>query len=77
MMEFLKKVWAVWKRFGQLIGDFVARIVLTVFYFTIFMPFGIGVRLLGDPLNIDASLPTNWLKRGKSDSTLEGARRLV
>lgn len=75
-METLRKVWEAWKRFGQFIGDIIARIALTLFYFTIFVPFGFGVRLLSDPLGTkrrsEASL---WLSRRTTDSTLQDARR--
>ena len=74
-MGTLRKVWEVWKRVGQLIGDFIGRVILTVFYFTIFMPFGLGVRLLSDPLQLKRASSSFWLSRGKTDLTLEDARR--
>ena len=43
-MALLKQLWKKWRAFGQVMGDFVARIFMTVFYFTIAIPFGIGVR---------------------------------
>src|SRR6185503_9025048 len=49
-MEALRKVWEAWKRFGQFIGDQLGRVVLTIFYFTLFMPFALGVRFFSDPL---------------------------
>jgi hypothetical protein len=49
-MDFLRKLWEGWKRFVQMIGDFLARAVLTIFYFTIFMPIVLAVLLLSDPL---------------------------
>lgn len=80
-MEILRKFWDLWKRFGQAMGDFLARVVLTLFYFTIFAPFGLGVRLLGDPLAIkDESKEDDegplWLSRATSDLTIDDARRL-
>jgi hypothetical protein len=74
-MEILRKIWHKWKQFGQLMGDFLARIVLTVFYFTVFMPFGIAVRLLGDPLAIKERRP-EWLARSTQEHTIDNARRL-
>jgi hypothetical protein len=75
-MEILGKIWKTWKRFGQFIGDIVARIVLTIFYFTIFVPFGLGVRLFSDPLMIkEKSGPPFWLPRETGDRSLEEARR--
>ena len=76
MLELLKRVWQLWKRVGQAIGDFIARVVLSVFYFTIFVPFGLGVRLLSDPLGVKAhGNPGWWLDRETRDRALEDARR--
>ena len=75
-MESLRKGWQAWKRFGQFMGDLIGRLVLTVFYFTLFMPFGLGVRLLGDPLAIRPLSRAKWLERSTHDVTLEDSRRL-
>ena len=75
-METLRKVWQAWKRFGQFMGDLIGRLVLTIFYFTLFMPFGLGVRLLGDPLAIRPLSRAKWLERKTHDVTLEDSRRL-
>jgi len=75
-MVILRKIWAGWKRVGQFIGDFIARLVLTAFYFTIFLPFGLGVRLLGDPLGIKAKGKVHWLDRSTHDLVMEDARRI-
>jgi hypothetical protein len=74
-MGTLRKVWEAWKRVGRFIGDFIGRVVLTIFYFTIFLPFGLGVRLLSDPLRLDRSAASRWLSRRTSDLTLEDTRR--
>ncbi len=75
-MVILGKIWAGWKRVGQFIGDFIARLVLTAFYFTIFLPFGLGVRLLGDPLGIKVEGKVRWLDRSTHDLAMEDARRI-
>ena len=75
-METLRKVWQAWKRIGQFIGDAVARVVLTVFYFTLFMPFALGLRLLGDPLTLRPLSGAKWLERKTHDLTLDDTRRL-
>ena len=72
----LQIIWSVWKKFGEAIGDFVARVVLTVFYFTILVPFGTGVRMFGDPLKLKG--PTNkseWRPRGMFEVSLDAFRR--
>jgi len=75
-MEVLRKVWQAWKRFGQFIGDLIGRLVLTVFYFTLFMPFALGVRLFKDPLAIRPFHRPKWLERRTHDLTLMDSRRL-
>jgi hypothetical protein len=75
-METLRKGWQTWKRIGQTIGDAFGRLVLTVFYFTLFMPFALGVRLLGDPLAMRPHVRAKWLERKMHDLTLEDSRRL-
>ena len=72
----LRKAWRIWKQIGQVIGDFIGRAVLTIFYFTMFMPFGLGVRLRGDPLAIGPGHKAQWLERTTRDLTLEDVRRL-
>jgi len=75
-MEALRKGWQVWKRFGQFMGDLIGRVVLTVFYFTLFMPFALVMRLLRDPLALHPRGPAKWLERKTHDLTLEDSRRL-
>ena len=71
----LKRFWERWKRFGQWIGDMLARVVLTIFYFTVLLPFGLGVRLFGDPLAIKTRPADLWLPRKTLDQTMEDVRR--
>ena len=75
-MKTLRQIWHIFKRVGQFVGDWVARIVLTVFYLTVFVPFGLGMRLLKDPLEIKAGYRGRWLERVTHDLTLDDARRL-
>ncbi len=74
-MAALREAWHLWKRFGQALGDLVARVVLTLFYFSVLAPFGLGVRLRGDPLRIRQAA-CRWLERKTLDLTLDDARRL-
>jgi len=75
-METLRKVWEGWKRFGQFMGDMIGRLVLTIFYFTLFVPFGLGVRFFGDPLGLRQSSRVKWVERTTQDLTIEDSRRL-
>jgi len=74
-MEFLNTIWQAWKRFGQFLGDIVARIVLTLFYFTVFAPFGAGVTWLSDnPLRAGrADGASMWLDRQSPPPSVEQA----
>jgi hypothetical protein len=66
--------WNRWKIIGEVYGDFQARLFAVLFYFTLFVPFALGVRLLGDPLSI-RRLPRKWLDRVSVGSTVDEARR--
>ncbi len=70
-----RKVWQVWKRFGRFTGDLLARVVLTVFYFTILLPFGLAVHLFSDPLKLRDGIRPVWLTRETDDQTIEQVRR--
>ena len=76
-MTYLRTVWELWKRFGLFLGNVIGRIFLTIFYFTIFLPFGLGVRLFADPLDIKGKGHDRWVNRQTGDQDFEDARRLV
>jgi hypothetical protein len=71
----IKDFWLGWKAFGHFMGNALARIVLTFFYFTIFVPFGLGVRWLGDPLQIKSTPAHLWRTRSTGDQSLEEVKR--
>jgi hypothetical protein len=58
MRQFLHRLWEGWKRVGRKIGDFQARLLLTIFYFVVLAPFAMGVRLFADPLGLKR--PGGW-----------------
>jgi len=74
-MNFLRQVWKRWRAFGKVMGAVVAAVFMTVFYFTVAIPFGIGVRLFGDPLGTKPAKPA-WRTRQEKQRTIEDARRL-
>jgi hypothetical protein len=76
-MRTLRRIWHIWQQFGQMMGDFIARILLTVFYFTILAPFGIGVRLFADPLTLKHKVNPQWLDRTPRDPELAQARSIA
>ncbi len=71
----IKDFWRGWKAFGQFLGDWLARVVLTIFYFTILVPFGLGVRLFADPLAIKNRPDQLWRPRATGDQKLEDVVR--
>jgi hypothetical protein len=75
-MEILKKFWRGWMKFGHFMGDIVGRVVMTLFYFTLLLPFGVIVTLFSDPLDRKrTNQPPAWHARTTGDRTLEEARR--
>lgn len=55
-----RRIWEGWKKIARKIGDFNARVILTVFYLVLLMPFAILVKLFTDPLEIKK----NTMKKG-------------
>jgi hypothetical protein len=70
----LKRAWQAWKRIAHAIGNFQARILLTIFYAVLVLPFGLAVRLFSDPLRIKRR-PTQWLERSDDVFDLGWAKR--
>jgi hypothetical protein len=72
----LRQMWDRWKVFSTTLGDFQSRIILMVLYFSIVIPFGLGLRLLSDPLRVKGShREPAWLDRSPTRFTLEEARQ--
>jgi hypothetical protein len=70
----LTRLWQRWKRIAQKIGNFQARVLLTIFYAVLVLPLGIVVRLLFDPLRIKQP-PTECLAYPEEESDLDWAKR--
>ncbi len=71
-----KRLWAGWKYIARKIGNFQARVILTVFYFTIALPFGTGARWLADPLHLKRrAAPSGWRAREVRAPDLTELRR--
>jgi hypothetical protein len=73
MIEKLKKFWAGYKRIAHKIGDFQARVLLTIIYAILVLPFGLAVRLFADSLHIKTR-PTKWLDHPQEANDLKWAR---
>ena len=62
----MKVFWKKWQRVAKRIGDFQARLILTVFYFIIIGPFALIVRWGADPLSLKKNAHQGW--RVKADT---------
>jgi len=72
-MSPLTKAWLKWKAFGRRAGDFLGRVLMSIFYFTLAAPFGLIVRIFSDPLKLKRR-PPRWEPRPKEEPDLERAR---
>ena len=72
--QFFSTIWKYWKKFGEFLGNVIGRVFLMLFYFTIVLPFGLIMRLFGDPLDIrdKKSIPT-WRERTSPEPTIEAS----
>jgi hypothetical protein len=63
------------RQVGRHVGDFQARVVLTLFYWLVAVPFALVVRLL-DPLRLRAGGDSAWVRRSvPAARALDAARR--
>ena len=67
-------IWKVWPLLAKGIGNFQARLLLTLMYAVIVLPFGIIVRLFADPLRIKKT-PTHWLEHSVEATDMSWAKR--
>jgi hypothetical protein len=67
-------LWAGWVRLARTVGEFQARLLLTLIYFGALLPFGICVRLFADPLRIHKR-PTGWSKPAPQTIDLPSAAK--
>ncbi len=70
----LRRIWEAWKQLAQKIGNFQARVLLTLIYSVLVLPFGLAVRWLADPLRIKRR-PSTWLDHPQDPAHMEWARR--
>ncbi len=76
MKQNLKAGWRKWKAISDRVANVQARILLTVFYFTVMAPFGLWQGFVADRLRLKRSeVSSFWLDRSTTDRTLEDARR--
>ena len=69
-----RAVWRWWTRVAHRIGDFQARVLLTVFCYVILGPFALVLRR-GDPLAIGSAAAHGWRRRDAGDRPIEEQAR--
>lgn len=62
------------RKLAKKIGDFNARMILTLIYVVVLWPFGFMVRLFSDPLRIKKR-PTQWLEHPDEVMDMKWAKR--
>lgn len=75
MLKALFRVaWERWQIIGHINGEYIARFVTNLFYFTILVPFAIGVKLFTDPLELRQTAASHWKERKPVGATMDDAR---
>lgn len=71
-MNLLKLLWKKWMAFSLVFGTFMSRVILTVLYFLLLLPYGILIRLFSDPLQTK-TVPkgTAWKPHAKIEGLLD------
>jgi hypothetical protein len=68
--------WDKWRALSHKAGELQARIILTVFYFTVAVPFGLVRTRFSDPLRLKSeNRTTGWLPRSTRDQSIDDAQR--
>jgi hypothetical protein len=70
----MKGLWNAWKRLARKIGNFQARVLLTLLYAIVVLPFGLLARLFWDPLRIK-NRPTQWIEHAPEEYDISWAQK--
>ena len=70
----LKNLWQRWQKVAKKIGDFQARLILSLFYILIVLPIGLIARMFSDPLALKKTA-ARWHAKQSSPARIEDARR--
>lgn len=78
MRTVVARAWRSWTELSTHIGNFQARVLLTLIYFTWLVPFGALMRVFSDPLDIRSIhkplTTTAWRKRVARTQDLQALR---
>ena len=70
------RAWTRWKVIAHVIGNFQARVLLSLFYFLVVPPFALVVKVRKDPLRLRLHRGTSgWIERPAAKTSAEAWRR--
>ena len=72
MSQILRVAWDRWQTIAHINGDYVARVLVNLFYFTILVQSALGVKFLTDPLASRGA--AHWISRKAVGAKLDEAR---
>jgi hypothetical protein len=70
-----RAIWLRWAHFSHRLGDFQGRLLMAFVYFLVVTPFGIGMRLFGDPLGRKKGAARGWHEFHNTSQTLDESMR--
>jgi hypothetical protein len=71
----LRRAWQTWKAIAHKIGDFQARVILTILYFLPLAPFALAVKWSTDPMAIKPGTLKGWRPAPDIGPPVEAAAR--
>ena len=75
-MKWIRVLREKWKVFGYKVGNFQARLVLSLFYFIVICPFAVVVKFVSKPLRLKVFNTSNWLpNQTRDEDILSRARK--
>ena len=75
MPNVLKRLYTWWMLSAEAISAFIGRIVLTLFYLVVALPFGLVARLVIDPLKLRRRDDSAWTPMRERENSIEEGRR--
>jgi len=70
----LKYFYIYWVKFGEIMGNIVSKVILTLLFFIVFFPVGLVFRLMGKDLlskKLDKNTNSYWINREIQPGSME------
>ena len=74
MNVILHTAWERWQIIAKANGDYVARFITNLFFFTILVPFAIIAKTFTDPLGLRQTIASRWKTRKPVGVSIDEAR---